>query len=167
MKANIFVAVLLLFSFGCTSQENQQLSPQQIDQIKSEVKAVGDRLMTSFERLDAEGGPQFYADSADWAMINADGSRYDYQVTKKAWSEFFNSATAWKWTTIRQDFFVVSKDIVICSWDGKDETVLKSGDKITYDPHAYTIIFKKISGQWKVIYQQDSGIALTQKAGRK
>jgi len=144
--------------------EPAPLTQKEKEQITNEVKAVGDSLMTSFERLDAEGSPQFYADSPDWAMINADGSRYDYQVTRKAWSEFFNSATSWKWTTIRQNFIVLSKDIVICSWDGKDETILKSGDKITYDPHAYTIVFKKIAGQWKVIYQQDSGIAVTQKA---
>jgi hypothetical protein len=32
---------------------------------------------------------------------------------------------------------------------------------------AYTMVFKKIAGQWKVIYQQDSGIAVTQKAAKK
>ena len=81
--------------------------------------------------------------------------------------DFLNMATAWKWTTTRQDFIFVTKDIVICAWDGKDETVTKSGDKITYDPHAYTMVFKKIAGQWKVIYSHDSGIAVTVKAGKK
>jgi hypothetical protein len=48
----------------------------------------------------------------------------------------------------------------------KDETQLKSGDKVTFDPHAYTMVFKKIAGQWKVIYQQDSGTPVIQKAGK-
>ena len=167
MKANICVAALLLFILGCTPQQSDQLTQQQKDQIKSEVKAVGDSIIAKLERLDAEGSFQFYSDSPDWVMFNADGSRYDYQVTKKAWLDFPNSVTAWKWTTTRQDFIFVTKDIVICAWDGKDETILKSGDKITYDPHAYTMVFKKIAGQWKVIYQHDSGIAVTQKAGKK
>jgi hypothetical protein len=117
------------------------------------------------EKLDGQGVFQFYSDSPDWGMVNADGSRWDYQTTKKANADFFNSATAYKWTTTRQDFMVVSKDIVICAWDGKDETILKSGDKIIYDPHAYTFVFKKIEGQWKIIYSHDSGIPVTKKAG--
>jgi len=164
MKASIFVAVLLLFCFGFTSQPSDQLTQQQKDQIKSEVKAVGDSIMAKIERLDA-GWLDYYSDSPVPGMVNADGSRWDYQTTKKAVTDFYNSVTAYKWTTTRQDFIVLNKDLVLCAWDGKDETILKSGDKITYDPHAYTCVFKKIAGQWKVIYQHDSGIPVTKKAG--
>lgn len=165
MKANIFVvAVLLLFCFGCTSQPSEQLTQQQKDQIKSEVKAVCDSIIAKIERLDV-GFLDYYLDSPDLGMVYADGSRWDFQTTKKAETDFFKSATAWKWTTTRLDFIVLAKDIVIGAWDGKDETILKSGDKITCDPHAYTLVFKKIAGQWKVIYSHDSGIPVTKKAG--
>ena len=167
MKANIFVAALLLCCLGCTSQQSDQLTQQQKDQIKNEVKTVGDSIIAKFERLDGEAGFQFYADSPDWEMFNADGSQYDYQMTKKVMLDFPNYATSYKWTTTRQDFIFVTKDIVICAWVGKDETLLKSGDKVTYDPHAYTMVFKKIAGQWKAIYSHDSGIAVTQKAAKK
>jgi ketosteroid isomerase-like protein len=143
------------------------LTQQQKDQIQNEVRAVGDSLIAAFERMDVEAALQFYAESADWKMFNADGSAYDYQTTKKFNSDWANSATSYKWTTTRQDFIIVTKDFVICAWVGKDETLMKSGDKVTYDPHAYTLVFKKIAGQWKVIYQQDSGIAVTQKAAKK
>ena len=49
----------------------------------------------------------------------------------------------------------------------KDEAVLKSGDKITYDPHAYTMVFKKIARQWRIIHSHNSGIPVTQKAVTK
>ena len=166
MKANIFVAVLFLFCLGCTPQESDQLSQQQKDQIKNEVKAVGASIIAEAERLDARW-LDYYVDSPDWGMVNADGSRWDFQTTMKVVPDIFKTMTAWKWTTTRQDFIFVTKDIVICAWDGKDETLLKSGDKITYDPHAYTMVFKKIAGQWKVIYSHDSGIPVTQRAGKK
>jgi ketosteroid isomerase-like protein len=51
--------------------------------------------------------------------------------------------------------------------DGKDEVIMKSGDRQTCDRHAYTMVFKKIAGQWKVVYSHDSGIVVTQKAGKK
>jgi hypothetical protein len=143
------------------------LTQQQKDQIKSEVKAVGDSIIAKWVGLDPEGLLQSYSDSPDWGMVNADGSRWDFQTFKKACLDLPNSATAVKWTTTRQDFIFVTKDIVICAWDGKDETILKSGDKIAYDPHAYTMVFKKIAGQWKAIYSHDSGIPVTQKAGMK
>ena len=166
MKANIFVAVLLLFCLGCTSQQSDQLTQGQKHQIKKEVKAVVNTFFAKAEKLDA-GCFDCYADSPDWGMVNADGSRYDYQTTKKTFLDFTDSSTAWKWTTTHQDFIFLAKDVVIYACDGKDENILKSGDKITYDPHAYTIIFKKIGGQWKVIYQHDSGVAVIQKAAKK
>jgi hypothetical protein len=45
--------------------------------------------------------------------------------------------------------------------------ILKSGDKIIINPHAYTMIFRQIKGQWKVIYSHDSGIPVIQAAEKK
>jgi hypothetical protein len=189
MKENIFIAVLLLSILGCTQKQSDQLTEQQKDQIRKEIKAVGDSIMSRIERLDARW-IDYYLDSPDWGMVNADGSRWDYQTFKNVQPDFFNSIISWKWTTTRQDFIFITKDIVICAWDGKDETIMKSGDKIaadsvlnnlyatdetmlmlgdkiTFDPHAYTMVFKKIEGQWKIIYQHDSGIPVMQAANNK
>jgi hypothetical protein len=167
MKANVFFAALLLSILGCASPPSDQLTQQQKDQIKSEIKVVCDSITATFERLDGEGAMQYYSDSPDWLCCFADGSRLDFQAFKKGESDLKNSITSWKWTTTRQDFIFLAKDIVICAWDGKDETILKSGDTTAYDPHAYTMVFKKISGQWKVVYFHDSGISVTQKAVTK
>jgi hypothetical protein len=166
MKRSIFVAALLLFFVGCTQQQTDQLTEQQKDQIKSEVKLAGDSLMAKLQRLDP-GWSQYYADSPDWAMLNADGSRYDYQTFAKSIPTFYSALIGYKWTASRQDFIVASKDIVICSWIGKDETSMKSGEKITCDPHAYTVLFKKMAGEWKIVYQHDSGTPVMQKGGKK
>ena len=164
-KSMIIGAILLLVCFGFTTKESGQLTQRQKDQITSEVRAVGDSLIEKVEKLDAEGFFQYYADTPDCGMVGADGSRVDYQTFKEAMVDFFNAATSWKWTTIRRAFMFITKDIVLCAWDGKSECVMKSGDKITYDLDAFTFIFKKIAGQWKVVYQQQSGTPVTQKAG--
>lgn len=168
MKTNLVVVILLLFIFGCASQQSDQLTQQQKEQIKKEIKAVSDSIIAKFERLDVVGCFQiYYADSPDWGMVNSDGSRWDFQYSMKVAPDFFNSVTSWKWTTTRQDLIYVTKEFVICAWDGKDETIMKSGDKVTIDPHAYTMVFKKIAGHWKVIYSHDSGVPVTQKADLK
>jgi hypothetical protein len=166
MKANICVAALFFFIFGCTPQQTDQLTQQQKDQIKSEVKAVCDSIIAKEVGLDPKVA-QYFSDSVDLGIVNADGSRWDLQTFKKACLDFPNSVTSIKWITTRQDFTFLTKDIVICAWDGKDETLMKSGDKIIIDPHAFTMVFKKIAGQWKVIYSHDSGIAVTEKTGMK
>lgn len=186
MKTNIFIAVLLLSILGCTSKQSDQLTQQQKDQIGKEINVVVDSIFARVERLDA-GWLDYYMDSPDWGMVNADGTRWDYQTTIKVQPDFFNSIISWKWTTTHQAFIFLTKDFVICSMSGKDETILKSGekikadtdlnslygkdetilmsgDKITYDPHTYTMVFKKVAGNWKIIYQHDSGIPVTQKA---
>jgi hypothetical protein len=83
------------------------------------------------------------------------------------WIEMNDSAASVKWTTVRWECNVLTKDLIISTWVGKMEYMAKSGDKMKIDPLAYTDIFKKIEGQWKVIYEQPSGIAVTQKAGKK
>ena len=167
MKANIVVAALLLFFIGCTPQQSDQLTQQQKDQIKSEVKAVGDSIIAGVERLDGVGAAKHYADSPEWVMFGADGARWDYKTFMKAQPEFDSTVTSWKWTTTAEDFIFITKDVVITAWIGKDVAIMKSGDKISYDPHAYTLVFKKIADQWKIVYSHDSGTLVMQKAGKK
>jgi hypothetical protein len=181
------IAVLLISIFGFTSKQSDQLTQQQKDQIKKEILVVCDSISVRLQRLDARW-LDYYIDSPDWAMLNADGTRWDYQTTKKVQPDFFNSVISFKWTMINQKFIFLTKDIVICSIDSKDETILKSpdkmkadsnlnglfvndettmkGDRIAYDQHAYTLIFKKSDGQWKVIYSHDSGFPVVQKADK-
>jgi hypothetical protein len=164
MKRLLILAAI--FIAGCTSQQGDQFTPQQKDQIRSEVKAVSDSIIARAERLDS-GYFDYFADSPDWGMVIAEGSRWDFQSTKKAISDFVNSANSYKWTTTRLEFLFMTEDLVICALDGKDEVIMKSGDRQTCDRHAYSMVFKKIAGQWKVVYSHDSGIVVTQKAGKK
>lgn len=158
-----FVGVLLLSFLGCTSPAGDPLTDADKDQIKSEIKAVCDSITTRVARVDP-GWFDNYADSPDWGMVNADGSRWDYQTAKAFVPDWAKNVAASQWTTTRQDFISITRDMVICAWEGKDETILKSGDSITFNPHAYTMVFKKIAGQWKVIYSHDSGVAVMHQA---
>jgi hypothetical protein len=119
VKRHSLGAVLLLFCVGCSSSLSNQLTPHQTDEIKNQVKLAADTLVAKLEKLDADGSLQFYADSPEWVMFNADGSRSDYQTARKAVLDLVNSSTAYKWTTMHQDFMVFSKDIVICAWNGR------------------------------------------------
>ena len=167
MKANILVAVLLLFCLGCTSQQSDQLTLQQKDQIKSELKVISDSVMARFQRLDTDGAMQYYWDSPDFIAFNPDGSRSDFQTMKKEHVDLFSSSASLRILITREDFMVLSKDIAIAALVLKAEVALKSGDKMVFDPDAVTLVFEKIAGQWKAIRSHESGTIVTQKAGKK
>jgi ketosteroid isomerase-like protein len=167
MKRNIFVAALLLLFISCTQQQSDQLTQQQKDQIKKDVKVVVDSMVAKFESLDVNAAFQYYWDSPNFLALNADGSRSDFQASKKGTIDFFNSATSVKISTTFEDYKVMTKDLVICAWVGKEDVALKSGDKVLYDPIAESLVFGKVADQWKVIYNHESATFTTQKAGKK
>ncbi len=167
MKANIFVAALLLFIIGCTPQQSDQLTQQQKDQIKQEVKAVCDSLWAKWTRLDGEASVQYVSDSPEFVAFNPDGSRMDVQAFKKMLLDLAGSLTAIKIAPARQDYNVLTKDVVVYAWFGKSEVVTKSGDRVTYDPDALTFVLNKVTGQWKVIWSHESATIVTEKAGKK
>jgi hypothetical protein len=167
MKANTFIAVVLLMCVGCTSQQNDQLTQQQKDQIKKEIKVVFDSVVARAERLDVGSTIQYYWDSPEFLAINPDGSQTDIQAMKKTLAWFDDSVSAFKLATVREEFPIVTKDLVLYAWVGNDEITLKSGDKIKYDPDAQTFVFRKLDGEWKMAYFHESATITTQKAGKK
>jgi hypothetical protein len=164
MKANIFVAALLLLIVGCTLQQSDQLTQQQKEQIKSEVKVVMDSIIGKWQRLDVEGAVQYY--SPEMVAVG-DSSIIDYQAYKKLWLDMPKYIGTAKWTTTQWEFMVLSKDLVVSAAVGKLELFMKSGDKVTANPKIYTDIWKKVGDQWKVIYEHGSGTPVMQKAGKK
>jgi ketosteroid isomerase-like protein len=165
MKANIFFAVLLLFILnGCTSTQRDQLTQQQKDQIKSEVKVVVDSIFAQWARLDADRCFQNYSPEL---VVVFDSTRLDFDAYRKMCVEYIPLLTATKWTKVRVDVIPLSPDLAVCTavWNSKDS--LKSGDTETWNPVTYTLLFKKSEGHWKVTYSHASGIPVTEKAGKK
>ena len=54
------------------------------------------------------------------------------------------------------DFIVLTKDLAISAWVNKLKYVMKSGDTLQINKKAYTNIWKKSNGQWKIIYEHGS-----------
>jgi hypothetical protein len=149
MKPLLLLAAI--FIAGCTSQQRDQLTQQQKDQIISEVKTVCDTLWAKWTRLDGEATIQYFWFHA-FTQMTLDGA---------------GSTAAIKLAPARVEFYALAKDAVIYAWFGKSEFAMKSGDKITYDPYAVTFVFKKVGGQWKIICIHESATIKTQKAGKK
>jgi hypothetical protein len=162
MKPSIIIATLLLFILGCTQELSAQLTKEQELQIKKEIKAVFDTTISKANRQDMDGFLQGYSPEL---VCVYDTSIFGYETYKKTWLNFPTNMTSWKWITVRFECIVLTKDFVVTTWIGKCEFFMKSGYKVTINPRDYTNVFKRVGGQWKVIYEHSSsGIPVREKA---
>jgi hypothetical protein len=161
-SSTTMIATLLLCIHGCSSKQSDQLTDNQKDQIKKEIVEVFDSIMVRLERLDAEGALQYY--SPNFVAFGSGGERFSFQDLKKYYVDFYSSSTSYKWTSNSFNFITINKETVVITTDGKNESVMKSGEKIIFEPSHYTFAFEKIEGQWKLFYHHFSGTFVKQDA---
>ncbi len=164
MRFIVVVVLLFLCCLKCTSQQSDRPIEGQEDQITNEVKIICDSIVVRWQRLDVDGCFDYY--SRDLVVVNG-SLRLDFQAYKKGLAQYAPTLVATKWTTIRKDILVLTADLALCTGVWKTEDFLKSGDKEIYNPIAYSLLFKKINDQWKVIYSHASGNRVFQKAAKK
>jgi len=140
------------------------LNWRQKKQIEREVKSVLDSIFEKASRLDTDVISQYYSPHL---VVVRDTSIFDFQAWNKAWIDFMNYTSSFKWTAAHWDCIVITNDFVVSSLVGKMEYLMKSGEKTTIDPISWAYVLKKIDGQWKIIYENYSGIHVTQKAEQK
>jgi ketosteroid isomerase-like protein len=155
LSSTTMIVVLLLSIFSCNNQQTQQLTEKQKEQIKNEVKTALDSMIAKTNKPDMDGFLQYYSPELVCVIDTSIGGYQDY---KKGWLSFPNTMNSWKWTTYWINCTVLNQDLVVSTWYGKMELFLKSGRKIIDDPRNFTNVFKRINGQWKVIYEHASRI---------
>ncbi len=165
IKSMILSIALLLGCLGCAPKDGGPLTPQRTEQIENEVRATIDGWIAKWQSLDGEGIFKYY--SPDFVGFGPWADKFDVPKYRKEVIDLFGLITAYKWTTYRQDFLMVTKDRVFIAMEGKDELFMKSGDKVSFDPAHYTFGLKKIDGQWKFFYHHSSGVEVTEKAQKK
>jgi uncharacterized protein (TIGR02246 family) len=156
MKSTLLITLTLFFLFGCARQEPAQMSPQEQESAKKEIREVLDRLLQTASTLDAEALLQSYWNSPDFILLTAQGSMVDYQGAKTGAAEMYKVLAALKFATVKDEFRFVSQSTVLCAWTGTCEITYKTGERAKIETYAITFVFKKMDNQWKVIYSHES-----------
>ena len=161
MKATIVVAALpFLVSIGCARQ-SEQLTQQQQDEIKSQVKVSADSVIARWVRRDGKGAMEYYAPDV---VIVADTMRMGFQAYRQGWMAYDSAAAAVKVKPIREDFIALAKNLAVWNWVGNVELDLKSGDTVTTTPQMYSQVMKKVADRWMVVFSHPSGVDVMHKA---
>jgi len=158
MKKNLFIILVVFFFSGWTNQEASQINLQEQETAEKEIREVVNVIFLNLEKMDAEALFQSYSDSTNFMLIATDGTMADYQAAKKHHALWFKSLSSLKIIPVKDEFRFLADNIVVCSWQGKFEMSLKTGEKLKIDNFGITFIFTKIDNQWKVIYQHSSAL---------
>ena len=165
-KTELLAAMLAVCCVGCKPEMEDDLTPQLVAQIKIEVAANVDSIVTRLNRLDDAGTLAYYADTPDFILLGVDGVRFDAAGLRKATQDFVSGAASNLIKTKVVDCKVQTSDLAICAWQGDQVTTMKNGDKLTFGPDAVTLIFKRVGGAWKVIYSHESATIATTPAAK-
>jgi|WetSurMetagenome_2_1015567.scaffolds.fasta_scaffold00356_20 ketosteroid isomerase-like protein len=164
MKTITFIMLALFFSLRCAGQESVQMTPQQQETTKREIREAVSVIIHNLEKMDVEALFQSYSNSSDLIFFTTDGSKTGFQEAKNHNAAWFKSLSSLKVTPISDDFRFLPGNIIICSWLGKFEMTLVSGEQLKIDKFGITFIFSKIYNQWKVIYQHSSALPPVQQS---
>jgi hypothetical protein len=158
MKRKIITAIALILMIACAKPQNASMPVQEQEAAKKEISGAVDVIFQDLEKMDVEALGQSYSDTLGFLLITTDGTMADLGMARNGHAAWFKSLSALDVTTSREEFRFLPGGDVICSWLGKFDMTARSGGKLLIDRFGITFIFRKIDGQWKVIYQQSSSL---------
>ena len=162
LTTSIFFTFILFVS--CKNSDNSKISASDKTEISSTEKEVAqkdisnkiDEIIEGCKQLNVDSALKPYSDSSDFVIVNTDGSVTNFQTMRNAQTEFFKSAKSINFTTIKEDFKFLSKFLVLCTWTGRNEFELKSGERMKIEPYVGSMLFSKTDNNWKIIYAHES-----------
>ena len=133
-----------------------ELAPADKEEVKREIAGRIDEIIKGCKQLNIDTALNAYWDSPDFEIVSTDGSVINFQTMKNTAAAFFKSAKYVTYTTIKEDFKFLSKSLVMCTWIGREEDELKTGEHTKIDPYVGSMLFGKIDNEWKIVYVHES-----------
>ena len=164
MKKYSVIPLLLLLLFSCKTNDNKnevdtqttELSATEKEVAKKEISGRINEIIKGVKELNAEAALKPYSNDPDFKIVSPDGSETDFKKMMKVQTESLHSVKSMSFTTIKEDFKFLSKNLIMCTWTGKNEFELKSGEKMKIDPYVGSMLFSKKDNEWKIIYAHES-----------
>jgi hypothetical protein len=82
MKTITFITLSLFYFSVCAGQEHVQMSPQEQESAKKQIREVVNVIFQNLEKMDAEALFQSYLNSSDLIFFTTDGSMAGLQEAK-------------------------------------------------------------------------------------
>ena len=162
LSKTIYLAALLFC--GCQNADNSKnaanndtkISPAEKQQAEKEIAGRIDEIIAGAKKLDFDSALRPYSNTPDFTIVNPDGSVNNFQEMDKGQKAFAATAKSILFTTTKESFKFFSKTLVMCTWEGRNEFELKTGERLKVDPYVGSMLFSKKNGEWKIIYAHET-----------
>lgn len=165
-KINLWTTTTLLILItlgGCKNQTNStadtpptEISSDEKKIIRKEISSRIEEIIKGAKELDVEAAIRPYSSDSDFIVVNPDASVSDFQTMKRVQAEGFKTLKSLNFTTVKQDFTFLAKDLVMCTWTGRNEFELKTGEKMKIEPYVGSMLFRKTDNDWRIIYAHET-----------
>lgn len=100
---------------------------------------------------------RFFWDTPDFAFLTPDGNIYNYADCIKLYGEFVSQLSGQRYVIRTEKVIVLGPDQALYFWQGADDLVLKDGTVQKQDPYCGTYLYRKVNGEWRIAYGEESG----------
>jgi hypothetical protein len=157
MKTTTCLLTLLILLAGCSSVQNNMLTDAEKESVKKEVHETLTQLFNVLRANDHKKIVDFFDMENDFHFVLANANEvFDATATMEIINEVFPLIERQEFETIDEVYTVISRDMVISSWHGKNVVQWKDGKTETYDDYWSSFTFKRTDGNWKIIYVHES-----------
>jgi len=168
LKTNKILTSIILcssvLSFSCQTNDNKKaavnqttaLSSDEKEAAKKEISGRIEEIIKGAKELNIEAAIKPYSSDTGFKIVNSDASVTDFKTMKNVQAEGFKTLASMTFTTIKQDFTFLAKDLVMCTWTGKNEFKLKTGEKMKIEPYVGSMLFRKRDNEWKIVYAHET-----------
>jgi hypothetical protein len=130
------------------------------EEIEKELREAIHTLIRGCETLDMEMAFQIFSDSPDFLMMGTNGSLCSYQTYLQDNINYLMDCSSFKLTTFKEEIRILSSEMAIFSWAYGVEATLKTGERDIVENAGASFVFKKVDGDWKVVYYHESSVPL-------
>lgn len=146
----IFSFLLLTFDFilGQTNNESQKI----IDEILS----ITEKYNKTWETLNMEKVARFHSDSSFRYYRNMKLGVSSNEDFKRVMPKYMSSIKSWKLEVSNPVVQVLDKNAAVIGFTGKAEMVTNDNKVSDSGSGAYTYVWKKTEGEWKLVHIHES-----------
>lgn len=149
-KLTLLPIILLLFS--CDAEKYSDA------EIKQEIIDVTNEYNQAWETVDMDIVSKFHDKDIKyyWHGFLASSSNEEFL---KVFKEWLSPTKVWKMEVENFDVQVLAEDLAIIGFNSSSSTtILTNGESYDYGTGAFTYVWKKSNGKWKIIHIHESAL---------
>ncbi len=143
-----FVAILVI---ACNNQKDNALTTEQKSVVENEISTATANLFKAFESLDPNKTYSFFLQNEDFAAATQGTLMTDYRAVLDTMKLHMGSFQKEQILVKNQKIYVINKDAAVISVATIVDLALKSGAEMKI-PFAFTILWVRKDGDWKVVH---------------